>query len=99
MRGKSALNFDVYLIRRFAIGDRADTHTLRRTGTIVIKQRERRFSQKSKKAETNKENVPAGRRAAAKGAEGTGTRPGKKADMQCCAQIKPAFAGQAQQTK
>lgn len=40
MRGKSALNFDVYLIRRFAIGDRADTHTLRRTGTIVIKQRE-----------------------------------------------------------
>ena len=50
--------------------------------------------------ETNKENVPpAGRRAAAKGAEGTGTRPGKKADMQCCAQIKPAFAGQAQQTK
>ena len=77
MRGKSALNFDVYLIRRFAIGDRADTHTLRRTGAIVIKQRERRFSQKSKKAEANKENVPAGARAA-KGAEGTESRQERK---------------------
>ena len=77
MRGKSALNFDVYLIRRFAIGDRADTHTLRRRGTIIIQRGERRISPKKQKAETNKEHIPAGGRAA-KGAEGTESRQERK---------------------
>lgn len=60
MRGKSALNFDAYLIRCLAIGyrDREALHTPRRRGSIVIKRRERGFFQKKQKGRNQQRKCP-----------------------------------------